>query len=124
MIVAVLMLLVALGALAAGMFLETGLATLGARSASQAAVARPLARAGLIVALDELRAAQTIESSLLELGPWERLGEGVTGRLTVEEGSDPVAYRAAAEAVVGKAVARAEAVFVTEPAFEIIEWRD
>lgn len=123
-IVAVLLLLVALGALAAGMFLETSLTTLGARSAAQAAAARPLARAGLVFALQEISSTPPAAEGTLDLGPWDPLGEGVTARLAVEEGSEPVAYRVSVQAQVGRASASAEAVLVLEPELEVLEWRE
>lgn len=123
-IIAVLMLLVALGALAAGMFLETSLTTLGARSAAQAAQARPLARAGLVLAIEEVTTTPPAGDGPIELGPWEPLGEGVSGLLRVELGSEPRAYRVSIHARVGRTSAHAEAVLVLEPEFEVLEWRE
>lgn len=123
-IVAVLLLLVALGALAAGMFLETGLTTLAARSSAQAAVARSAAHAGLVLALDEVRASAGPGTVPRALGPWSGLGQGVTARLTEVPGSEPQAFRVDVTAEEGRATTRAYAVFVMQPELEVLEWSE
>ncbi len=120
-IVAVLLLLVALGALAVGMSLETGLATLGARSATEAAVARSKAHAGSLLALSEFRSAASVPS---EVGPWAQLGGQVTGEVMPEAGSDPAAHRLVVTARVGRSVATTHVVFALTPSFEVLQWRE
>lgn len=123
-IVAVLMLLVALGALAAGMFLETSLTTLAARSAAQAAIARSAAHAGLVLALAEAGGPSGPGAAPRSLGPWPGLGEGVTGWLSVVPGTEPPAYRVDVTAVEGRSTADAYVVFVVEPGLAVLAWRE
>ncbi len=122
-LVAVLLLLLAAGAIAFAMSLEAGLATLGARAATGAAQARPAARAGLVLAVRELvEAGGGLGPLPAVLGPWEAVA--ATVRVEVEVGAGPAVYRLSARAEAGRAVAEARAVLVLEPAPEVLEWRE
>lgn len=122
-IVAVLLLMVALGALAVGMSLEAGLTTLGARSAQSSAVARSAAHAGLVMALHEITGSGA-EPAARAVGPWPQLGPDVMGELSLEAGAEPPAYRIVVTASAARTAAQASAVFVLAPTFEILEWRE
>ncbi len=122
-LVAVLLVLLAVGVVAVAMSLEAGLSTLAARSASGAAVARSAARAALVLGLDEAQSIGSSGALPAELGPWEEEGVEATVVLTRDPGTDPPVYRLAAVAAAGRSRAEAGAVLVLEPEPRVLEWK-
>jgi len=124
-LVGVLLVLLAIGVIAAAMSLEAGLATLGARSAAGSAAARPAARAALVLALDEaLASAEAGAQPPPAYGPWAELGAEASAALAPVPGTSPVVYRLTATAVAGRSRAEASAAFAIEPAPRVLEWRE
>src|SRR5690606_28449566 len=92
-LVAVLLLLTAVGLIAVAMSLEAGLATLGARAAAGASAARPAARAALVLALDEVVTAAAAGLEPPEtFGPWTLGAAGAGARSALVGGAEETVY--------------------------------
>lgn len=124
-LVAVLLLLTAVGLIAVAMSLEAGLATLGARAAAGASAARPAARAALVLALDEVVTAAAAGLEPPEtFGPWTLGAAGAGARSAFVGGAEETVYELTAVATVGRARAEATAVVTLTPEPRVLEWRE